>query len=357
MGDNLSKTQRSSQAIDNFSFDEDFLVKVVELAKRNQAGTALEFFNPATEEKQDEHKTLFQKMIDILRNGIVMLGSTGSPLNQNEENGELLVTDTNLNDVFGSTPLFDNGRLRVKTQNEDVSYVKTLAGLNSETSVDTRGFGVLVLQLSGTWAGTITFEVSSDGGNWTGINGMQPSGVIPAGTATGNAVFRFSVAGISRFRVRFSAYTSGAPICSFVLSSQTTTAPSIPTYGSQSQLLQQRATTFELNTFDTNLSTVLGNAALVRGVRDDNIAIAPVAPTAQTTPTATMYQRTPQIYPRARVEIGGSEKLPFAQEAYTNRMLISSPELYRIMEELLVEMRIMNMNNARETGTINESSL
>ena len=47
---NLSRTKRSSQAIDNFSFDEDFLGKVVELVKRNQAGTAIEYFNPATEE-------------------------------------------------------------------------------------------------------------------------------------------------------------------------------------------------------------------------------------------------------------------------------------------------------------------
>lgn len=54
MSDNLSRTKRSSQAIDNFSFDEEFLVKVVELVKRNQAGTAIEYFNPATEEKQDD---------------------------------------------------------------------------------------------------------------------------------------------------------------------------------------------------------------------------------------------------------------------------------------------------------------
>lgn len=51
---NISRTKRTSQAIDNFSFDEDFLVKVVELVKRNQAGTAIEYFSPATEEKQDD---------------------------------------------------------------------------------------------------------------------------------------------------------------------------------------------------------------------------------------------------------------------------------------------------------------
>lgn len=50
---NISRTKRSSQAIDNFSFDEDFLVKVTELVRRNAGGTAIEYFNPATEEKQD----------------------------------------------------------------------------------------------------------------------------------------------------------------------------------------------------------------------------------------------------------------------------------------------------------------
>ena len=53
MGDNISRTKRSSQAIDNFSFDEDFLVKVTELVRRNAGGTAIEFFNPATEDRQD----------------------------------------------------------------------------------------------------------------------------------------------------------------------------------------------------------------------------------------------------------------------------------------------------------------
>jgi hypothetical protein len=44
----------TEQEILNSSFDEDFHVIVTEPARRNQAGNALEFFNPATEEKQDE---------------------------------------------------------------------------------------------------------------------------------------------------------------------------------------------------------------------------------------------------------------------------------------------------------------
>lgn len=53
MSDNLSRTKRSSQAIDNFSFDEQFLVKVNELVRRTSDGTAIEFFRPASEDGQD----------------------------------------------------------------------------------------------------------------------------------------------------------------------------------------------------------------------------------------------------------------------------------------------------------------
>ena len=67
MSENLSRTKRSSQAIDNFSFDEDFLVKVTELVRRNKAGTAIEYFNPATEENQD--KTASYSISDIDESG------------------------------------------------------------------------------------------------------------------------------------------------------------------------------------------------------------------------------------------------------------------------------------------------
>lgn len=72
---NLSRTKRSSQAIDNFSFDEDFLVKVAELVRRNADGTALEFFNPATEEKQDAQNDairLLSRIVKLLESNSVV---------------------------------------------------------------------------------------------------------------------------------------------------------------------------------------------------------------------------------------------------------------------------------------------
>lgn len=47
-------TRLSPVNILNRSYDADFDVLVSEQVKRNRAGTAIEFFNPATEEKQDE---------------------------------------------------------------------------------------------------------------------------------------------------------------------------------------------------------------------------------------------------------------------------------------------------------------
>ena len=41
MSDNLSKIKRTSQAIDNFGFDEEYLKPAVEILTENAAGTAL----------------------------------------------------------------------------------------------------------------------------------------------------------------------------------------------------------------------------------------------------------------------------------------------------------------------------
>lgn len=79
---NLSRTKRSSQAIDNFSFDEDFLVKVTELVRRNEAGTAIEYFSPATEEKQDSLllvKNPGQTLYDKDSTGLLYKGYNASP--------------------------------------------------------------------------------------------------------------------------------------------------------------------------------------------------------------------------------------------------------------------------------------
>jgi hypothetical protein len=65
--------------------------------------------------------------------------------------------------------------------------------------------------ITGTWVGTITFQVSLDGTNWVSLaclNSASVSGVFAVSTTT-NTIFAASLAGYQFFRLRFTAYTSG----------------------------------------------------------------------------------------------------------------------------------------------------
>ena len=69
-----------------------------------------------------------------------------------------------------------------------------------------------IIQVSGTWAGTLTFEGSMDGTNWTAwtvVSAASTSHITAASTTTTHGLFMHETYGLSRIRVRFSTYTSG----------------------------------------------------------------------------------------------------------------------------------------------------
>lgn len=69
--------------------------------------------------------------------------------------------------------------------------------------------GTAVLQLSGTFTATVTFEATVDDSNWIAIQGTNLNAGTAASTATAAGLFRFNLAGLSKLRARVSAYTSG----------------------------------------------------------------------------------------------------------------------------------------------------
>lgn len=72
-------------------------------------------------------------------------------------------------------------------------------------------FRSVCFSITGTWVGTIAFQVSLDGTNWTScacLNSASISGGFTIST-TSNAIFFASLAGYQFFRLRFTAYTSG----------------------------------------------------------------------------------------------------------------------------------------------------
>lgn len=272
-------------------------------------------------------------------------GDQGIALPQREGSGEFFNVDTNLERVFGTQNLLNpNQRIKVDPLSYDVTFDGNIAGANSMFGVNPTGYATATIQVSGTWTGTLTFEASADGGNIQGLQGININSVVPATTATANGIFRFNVVGLKLIRARFSTATSGKPHITIVLS-VTPGVTSLPgdLYGANTNALPQRSSTNELWTYDTGLN------ASVRTTTDPQV-IDPSVLTSES--TATSFNKPssrywPQVYPRLRVEAGGSQKLPFAQDPNNNRMMVSFPELQSLMEAVVYQLTLQNQLTAR----------
>lgn len=72
-----------------------------------------------------------------------------------------------------------------------------------------------VVQITGTFVGTLSFEATLDGTNWAGLTGVSVGAASQdslSGTATAAGMWKGNVAGYAKFRVRMSAYTSGTAV-------------------------------------------------------------------------------------------------------------------------------------------------
>jgi hypothetical protein len=82
----------------------------------------------------------------------------------------------------------------------------TLSALTADT---------VVVQVTGTFTGTITFEASVDGTNYVAIAmkaSAQTTATTLVTTATAAGVFSLNIQGLPNFRARMSAYTDGSAV-------------------------------------------------------------------------------------------------------------------------------------------------
>jgi len=86
-----------------------------------------------------------------------------------------------------------------------------MTALNAATAVNLVGTNSVGVLLSGTWVGTLTPEVSADGGTtWTATQFYNPNTHAAAATVTANGTYEIlGTGGMSQARVRLSAFTSG----------------------------------------------------------------------------------------------------------------------------------------------------
>jgi len=88
----------------------------------------------------------------------------------------------------------------------------TLGVLNAAVALSTDDTDRFSVQLTGTWAGTVIFEVSNDNTNWVSValvNSTSTALTTGVVSTTANGLFYRIDAFSPFFRVRMSVYTSG----------------------------------------------------------------------------------------------------------------------------------------------------
>lgn len=92
-----------------------------------------------------------------------------------------------------------------------ISATGPLGAVNATTSLALDGMNTAVLQITGTWVGTISFLASMDGGaSYFPVNMVPYGGAAQAGTASANGQWEMACGGLTHVQVVMSAYTSGS---------------------------------------------------------------------------------------------------------------------------------------------------
>jgi hypothetical protein len=259
---------------------------------------------------------------------VALKGAGNIPIAQ-LETGELLVIDPLLDKIFGAAPVFDGkGGIRTSLA-PDIIVNSNIYTVQSYCMMNLDGRTAAVIQLFGTFAGTITFEATANGGDWTTIFGQVINTVgAPAATSTAAGIFRFNTTGLYAIRARYSTYTSG--VCQVFMRGTNSIPPdAIGTVAGSG--------TFTISGAVTEATLDAMNSPIARpGI------IAPTAPTLQTAGVAPWAYLTPQIVTRMRTEAAGSEKLPFTQIPYTNEMSVKDVPLFQMLEKVWLQLAMHN---------------
>jgi hypothetical protein len=80
---------------------------------------------------------------------------------------------------------------------------------DTAVTINHPGMGSVACQLSGTFVGTVTFEVSVNGTDYVAIQATALASGALATTATAGGIFLIPAVGMSYVRARCSAFTSG----------------------------------------------------------------------------------------------------------------------------------------------------
>ena len=255
--------------------------------------------------------------------------------------------DVNLQEVLGNQRIVNAGNVKTEVTKYVDSPTKFMSFnvINQELGIDCNGWATAIVDISGTFVGTLNFEVSFFDGQWIPLSGNNAGSNLVNNIITVAGLVRFSIAGATKFRVRSTVLTSGTAIVTL----KTSTAPFLTIGNTIIGTVPVSGT--GIGTSDANIVTLLGatgasptalNAsALVRPAQEP-APIAIPAPVQPATYPSNFISRLPQYYARLRVESGGDQKLPFAQEQNNNRLITSDEEAFSFFESIDLELKALN---------------
>ena len=97
----------------------------------------------------------------------------------------------------------------VKLSDKSVPYYGATNFVNGVVAIiDTSGYNSVLVQLFGTWVGTVSFQISNDATSWQTISGYASTNAIAVSSTTANGIWLIPAMG-KYFRAYCSAYTSG----------------------------------------------------------------------------------------------------------------------------------------------------
>lgn len=76
--------------------------------------------------------------------------------------------------------------------------------------------GAIGVQVTGTWSGTLQFEMTIDGTNYVAVQATNVTTGSQATTLTANGIFRFEAVGAALVRLNATAWTSGTATVTLV---------------------------------------------------------------------------------------------------------------------------------------------
>jgi hypothetical protein len=254
-------------------------------------------------------------------------------IHKEENTGELNTIDENLRMVLGTERLTTNTKkLNVNPIPDYYIISKNLAPVtNSVSMIDVLGYSSLAIQLTGVWAGTVTFECSGNAGEFIALNGIAVNGTAIISSATTNGIYRFNIASLSKIQVRFSTATSGSPIALFIASSEPST------------LIVNAVTitgTVPISGAVTTTDSILPSSITSQANPAKIIPVAPTFPASGINNFLSSY--FPQIFQRLRVESAGSNRTPFKQEDNTDRLTVGNDEDRLLLQNILRQLEIAN---------------